>query len=61
MTIEIKQVIVRAVVEPGPARLEHSAAPATTPPSPQPSLDRELLVAECTRRVLRELRRGRGR
>lgn len=69
MTIEIKQLILRAVVEerrdpslaagdPRP-RTASRAADRTAPP--ESSVDREAVIAECTRQVLRELRRGRGR
>lgn len=74
MTIEIKQLVIRAVVderrarEPGAAAPEPQAAPRPAP-GPSPGLappgdagpDREALIAECTRRVLRELQRRRGR
>ena len=72
MTIEIKQLIIRAVVE---GRRERSAgtegarnrvmsAPVhhTAPAAPRDiALDRETLIVECARQVLRELQRGRGR
>jgi hypothetical protein len=78
MTIEIKQLVIRAVVEerreraPGGDPPRSGAAPGATPtpalarraPAPAPDStgrDREALIAECTRRVLRELARGRGR
>ena len=64
MTIEIKQLVVRAVVEPRPAatpRPPPVPAEARTPPSPDLAVDRDALVAECARLVLRELRRGRDR
>jgi hypothetical protein len=70
MTIEIKQLVIRAVVDErrardpgaaGPARPAAAApAPRLAPPG-EAGPDREALIAECTRRVLRELRRGRGR
>ena len=66
MTIEIKQLIIRAVVEearaapPAPrSRTTRAASPPVA--SPVPSLDREAMIAECARQVLRELRKGRGR
>jgi hypothetical protein len=70
MTIEIKQLVIRAIVEerrelaPRPAaprnpvvleQVGRIAAPADA------GLDREALIAECTRQVMRELQRGRGR
>lgn len=57
MTIEIKQLILRAVVE------ERRARPldADRPVSLDAAMNREIVIAECTRQVLRELRRGRGR
>ena len=74
MAIEIKQLIIRAVVEErrerapapapaaprGPGRAAAELARRAAPPA-DAGLDREALIAECTRRVLRELRRGRGR
>jgi hypothetical protein len=69
MTIEIKQLIIRAVVEEhrdlplaagGPGRRTASAAADRAAP-PEAAVDREAVIAECTRQVLRELRRGRGR
>jgi hypothetical protein len=80
MTIEIKQLIIRAVVEarrepagPGEHRSQavpepvhhttHQSAHQTAHRSAPPDVagDRETLIAECTRQVLRELQRGRGR
>ncbi|MEZ4362926.1 MAG: DUF5908 family protein [Kofleriaceae bacterium] len=72
MTIEIKQLIIRAVVDerrahdpsggtpdgraaPVPGVASHHAPPGAAEP------DREAMIAECTRRVLRELQRRRGR
>ena len=67
MTIEIKQLIIRAVVE--DARPRPTAAPASRAvpepvrPAvpPEPGADRDAVIAECTRLVLRELRKERGR
>ncbi|HEX8115155.1 MAG TPA: DUF5908 family protein [Kofleriaceae bacterium] len=67
MAIEIKQLIIRAVIE--DARPRPTAAPASRavpgpvhPAAPsEPGVDRDALVAECTRHVLRELRKERGR
>jgi hypothetical protein len=70
MTIEIKQLIIRAVVEdrrertPGAVAPRNGAAPELTQrplPAAAATVDREALIAECTRQVLRELRKGRGR
>ncbi|HEY8209121.1 MAG TPA: DUF5908 family protein [Myxococcaceae bacterium] len=73
MTIEIKQLVIRAVVDQGPNRSRDGLPPgartspepassrgAAAPPSgPGPEL--EAMVAECTRQVLRELRKRKGR
>jgi len=63
MTIEIKQLIIRAVVEE-----KRERTPAATPePGQRPlakaatGVDREALIAACTRQVLRALRKERGR
>jgi len=72
MTIEIKQLVIRAVVEERRAPVRAGAAsapPGRAGPAPVrraapaagEGLDREDLIAECTRQVLRELRRGQGR
>jgi hypothetical protein len=64
MTIEIHELVLRAVVD---ARVVDpdaaDARPPTTPlPDPARALeDREALVARCVREVLRELRRSRER
>jgi hypothetical protein len=60
MTIEIKQLILRAVVEERRDRPLAAGDPVSRKP-PEPAVDREAVIAECTRQVLRELRRGRGR
>jgi hypothetical protein len=68
MTIEIKQLVIRAIVE----QRREQAQPAAplirkTPESarvvqpPAKVIDRNALIAECTRQVLRELRKGRER
>jgi hypothetical protein len=68
MTIEIKQLILRAVVEErrdrplaagGPG--SRTASAAADRMAPELAVDREAVIAECTQQVLRELRRGRGR
>ena len=69
MTIEIKQLIIRAVVEDRrerPARTGGLRSRAVSEPGrhaalPDIAVDREPLIAECARQVLRELQRGRGR
>jgi hypothetical protein len=68
MTIEIKQLIIRAVVaeaRPRPtatAPRSRAVPEAVRPPAaPDAGVDREALIAECTRQVLRELRKERGR
>jgi hypothetical protein len=72
MTIEIKQLIIRAVVD-GPreraagpdgtrGRLGAEPVRHTTPAAPaDTAVNRESMIAECMRYVLRELQRGRGR
>lgn len=69
MTIEIKQLIIRAVVEEPRAQPAGALAPRSRR-EPEPSgraappesrVDVDAVVAECTRAVLRELRKGRGR
>jgi len=73
MTIEIRQLIIRAVVEDRrekPAGTTGARSPGSraaaepiqrTTPGADARGDREALIAECTRQVLRALRRGRGR
>lgn len=68
MTIEIKQLILRAVVEERRDRPLAAGDPASgrapaadRPAPPGPDVDRKAVIAECTQQVLRELRRGRGR
>jgi len=73
MTIEIKQLIIRAVVEDRrdqPAGTGgHRRRAVSDPVHHTPHLaahldvavDRETVIAECTRQVLRALQRGRGR
>lgn len=60
MTIEIKQLILRAVVEERRDRPLAAGDPVSRT-APEPDVDREVVIAECTRQVLRELRKGRGR
>ena len=72
MTIEIKQLVIRAVVDQGPSRSRDGMPPGARP-SPEPAPSRgaaappergpelESLVAECTRQVLRELRKRKSR
>ena len=69
MTIEIKQLVIRATatVSREAASVDRSVAEAmpfrpAAPPSPQTSRSTdETLVAECVRQVLRELRRTKER
>jgi hypothetical protein len=70
MTIEIKQLVIRAVVERKAERKEAGAGQQPTasfePPrrstAPQrDAFDRHALVADCARIVLRELRKERER
>ena len=70
VTIEIKQLVIRAAVKASPDRPAGTAAAAPPsralpgPPSREeaaPRAELDGLVAECTRRVLRELRKRRGR
>jgi hypothetical protein len=70
MTIEIKQLVIRAVAD---GRREHAAqsvaphtvaAPAPVPHEPSPlsaGADQEAIVAACVREVLRKLERSRER
>jgi hypothetical protein len=71
VTIEIKQLVIRAVVDPRSERASAAAADVRegargetrfAPPAaePQPGA-REALVADCVREVLRELRKVRER
>jgi hypothetical protein len=67
VTIEIKQLVIRAAVRASPDRPVGTAAPSPLPSPPPPRAEAapraelDALVAECTRRVLRELRKRRGR
>lgn len=69
MTIEIKQLIIRAVVEEDRDRPRAAGGPGSRTASasadrlapPAAAVDRDAVIAECTRQVLRELQRGRGR
>lgn len=68
MTIEIRQLIIRAIVEAAPdgdspaaPRLHAAPGPASAGPTAAPPLDptdRQSLVAACVREVLRELKRA---
>lgn len=58
MTVEIKELVIRAVVEAGPAPEQREPPARQAELSP---LDREALVAECVREVLRTLERRRSR
>lgn len=69
MTIEIRELVIRAVAEARPG--DPHAAPATPMNPPEPAgalasaatdpLDREALVARVVREVLRELKKSRER
>jgi len=70
MTIEIKQLIVRAVADTRREHGPHAAAPVSAPaPAPArpeapmlpPGEDREAFVAACVREVLRKLERSHER
>lgn len=70
MTIEIKQLVIRAIVDGRHAQAPHSDAPRAVPvsgpvrPEPlrlAPAEDREALIAACVREVLRTLDRARQR
>ncbi len=72
MTIEIKQLVIRAVVEPslrpspvlGASVTNLSPAQLPPPPTPHPAAAeerREAIVAACVREVLRKLERARER
>ena len=73
MTIEIKQLIIRAVADPGRDRHNPLVAqatpaafnlPAASRPTVQPETladQREAIVASCVREVLRKLERSRER
>jgi hypothetical protein len=68
MTIEIKQLIIRAVADARREQAPHQpASPAATSaqPAPEPhqapAADREAIVAACVREVLRKLERSRER
>lgn len=60
MTIEIRQMVIRAVVQPvAPIGEPPRAARLESPPSSSPSQDQ--IVAACVREVLRKLDRSRER
>ncbi|MBK7826416.1 DUF5908 family protein [Nannocystis sp.] len=67
MTIEIRQLVIRAVAEARPAAAQARVSlpasttgpePAQPPAAATPAADHESLVAACVREVLRELRRS---
>lgn len=58
MTVEIKQLIIRAVVE---SRHDPVGAAEASTPGRAPPEDRQALVAACVREVLRQLERSRDR
>lgn len=58
MPVEIKELVIRAVVEPRP----QTPAPQVEPVQPQWSdSDQEAIVAACVKEVLRTLQRSRER
>ena len=70
MTIEVRELVIRAIVEGRPARAQLGTAEPALPGPPPASAgagapftaeDREAVVARCVREVLRELRKSRGR
>ena len=69
MTIGIKQLIIRAVVDgrrerpagTSGARGRIASEPVHHAAPPDIAVNHETMIAECTRQVLRELHRGRGR
>lgn len=63
MTVEIKQLVIRAVVEaPSPSRATLDVAAPSRPLAPAPApVDVDAIVDRCTREVLRKLERRRGR
>ena len=56
MPVEIKELIIRAVVTD-----EHADRPDAKTASPHPEADHEALVQECVRQVLKILERSRER
>lgn len=63
MTIEIRQLVIRAVADARPDAAARPDAPpdAAPPPRPPDPHEREALIAACTREVLRALKRARER
>lgn len=62
MPIEIRELVIRAVVDGRPAAPAPGLpAPAPAPPTSTQPPDLDGLVARCVRDVLRELRRSRER
>lgn len=63
MTIEIRQLVIRAVADARPDGAARPGAPpdAEPPPGPPDPREREALVAACTREVLRALKKARER
>lgn len=59
MPIEIRELVIRAVVDGRPAAPAPGLPAPAQPATPAPDLD--ALVARCVRDVLRELRRSRER
>lgn len=64
MTIEIRQLVIRAVVDPRqrPAAGPDAPAPDAPPPAaPLAPHERDALVAACAREVMRALKKARER
>ena len=65
MTIEIRQLVIRAVADasqnPGKGRGGDDDEEGSTLADPGPELRGEALIAACVREVMRELRRSRER
>ena len=64
MSVEIKQLVIRAVVEAHEVAPERALRPRREAEEGDPGLgqrEREAIVADCAREVLRALERRRGR
>lgn len=59
MTIEIRQLVIRALADAqAPARAPAEPTPRHPPPAASTASERDALIAACVREVLRELRRA---